>query len=48
MLDQRRQIERQGRVVVDQVVTGNRGVWAVCPLETGSTGHLPNDALIVG
>ena len=35
--------------LVDQVVTANRGVWAVCPLETGSTGgHLRNDALIVG
>ena len=36
------------RVVVDQLVTVNRGVWAVCPLETGSRGHLPNDALIAG
>jgi hypothetical protein len=26
------------RVVVDQVVTVKRGVRAVCPLETGSTG----------
>jgi hypothetical protein len=26
------------RVLVDQVVTVNRGVRAVCPLETGSTG----------
>ena len=28
------------RVVVDHVVTVSRGVWAVCPLETGSTGDI--------
>ncbi len=32
----------------DHVVIVNRGVRAVCPLETGARGHLRNDALIAG